>query len=104
MTTTYAEPTARTAAPSFAQRLDKLAEVAVRVGLNLAAGQELVITAPLEAVPLVRRITEHAYRAGATLVTTLYADDETALARVRFAPDESFARPEHWLHDGIATG
>ena|SRR5947209_915721 len=88
---------------SFAQRLDKLAEVAVRVGLNLAAGQELVITAPLEAVPLVRRITEHAYRSGATLVTTLYSDDETALARFRFAPDESFDRAANWLHDGIAT-
>ncbi|MBV9669484.1 MAG: aminopeptidase [Acidobacteriales bacterium] len=87
---------------SFAQRLDKLAEVAVRVGLNLRQGQELLITAPLEAVPLVRRITEHAYRAGALLVSTLYSDDETALARFRFAPDESFDRAATWLHDGIA--
>ena len=57
-------------ARSHAQLLDRLAEVAVRVGLGLKPGQELVITAPLEAVPLARRITEHAYRAGATLVTT----------------------------------
>ena len=45
-------------------RLDRLAEVAVRVGLGLAHGQEVVLTAPLDAVPLVRRITEHAYKAG----------------------------------------
>ena len=49
----------------FDARLDRLAEVAVRVGLGLAPGQELVLTAPLDAVPLVRRITEHAYKAGA---------------------------------------
>ena len=46
---------------TFDQKLDRLAEVAVRVGLGLRAGQELILSAPLEAVPLVRRITEHAY-------------------------------------------
>ena len=66
-------------ARSHVQLLDRLAEVAVRVGLGLKAGQELVITAPLEAVPLARRITEHAYRAGATLVTTFYSDEEATL-------------------------
>ena len=40
------------------QRIDRLAEVAVRVGLGLREGQELVMTAPLDALPLVRRITE----------------------------------------------
>jgi len=90
------------AQPSDAM-LDRLAEVAVTVGLGLARGQELVITAPLESVPLVRRITEHAYRAGALLVTTLYTDDETTLARFQYAPDESFDRAAVWLQDGLAA-
>ena len=51
------------------KKLDRLAEVAVRTGVNLAKGQELVITAPIEALPLVRLIAEHAYKAGAALVT-----------------------------------
>ena len=55
---------------TFDQKLDRLAEVAVQVGLGLRADQELIMSAPLEALPLVRRITEHAYRAGALLVTT----------------------------------
>jgi aminopeptidase len=42
--------------------LDRYAQLAVRSGLNLRKGQELLITAPLDAVPLVRRITEHAYK------------------------------------------
>ena len=66
---------------AFEAKLDRLAEVAVTVGLGLARGQELVITAPLDALALVRRITEHAYRAGAYLVTTLFTDDEATLAR-----------------------
>ena len=53
---------------SFEDKLDRLAEVAVRVGLSLREGQELVLTAPIDALPLVRRITDHAYRAGALLV------------------------------------
>lgn len=86
---------------AFEQKLDRLAEVAVRVGLGLQAGQELVISAPIEALPLVRCITEHAYRAGADLVTTLLADDALTLARYRFAPDASFDAAPGWLHDGI---
>ena len=92
-----------TAHNQVAGQLDRLGEIAVRVGLNLAPGQELVITAPLDAVPLVRRITEHAYKAGASLVTTFYADDESRLARFRYAPDEAFDVASGWLSEGIAN-
>jgi aminopeptidase len=88
---------------SFDEKLDRLAEVAVRVGLGLRAGQELVLTAPIDALPLVRRITDHAYRAGALLVTTLYADDPCVLSRFEHAPDESFDYAPAWLQDAIAT-
>ncbi|HAO2891901.1 TPA: aminopeptidase, partial [Escherichia coli] len=70
-------------------KLDRLAEVAVKIGLQLQAGQDLLITAPLAALPLVRRITEHAYKAGAGLVTSFYADEEATLMRYRHAPTES---------------
>ncbi len=88
---------------TFDEKLDRFALVAVRVGLNLQPGQELVITASLDQVPLIRRITEHAYKAGALAVTTLYSDDETALARYQFAPDASFDSTPKWLADGIAA-
>ncbi len=86
---------------SFDEKLDRLAEVAVRVGLNLRTGQELVLTAPTEALPLVRRVTEHAYRAGALLVTTFYSDDPCVLARYEHAPDASFDYAPAWLQDAI---
>ena len=85
------------------QKLELLAEVAVRVGLGLAEGQELVMTASLDALPLARRITEQAYRAGASLVTTLYSDDEATLMRYHYAPDAAFDKAAKWLYDGMGA-
>src|SRR5487761_2575235 len=88
---------------SHDEKLNRLAEVAVRVGLGLQAGQELVMTASIDALPLARRITEQAYRAGASLVTTLYSDDEAALMRYHFASDQSFDHAAKWLYDGMGA-
>ncbi|GAC1338583.1 MAG: aminopeptidase [Acetobacteraceae bacterium] len=90
-------------APTHEQRLDRLAEVAVRIGLGLAEGQELVLTAPLDAAPLVRRVTEHAYKAGAKLVTALYSDEPTTLARFQHAPATAFDYAPSWLFEGMAA-
>jgi aminopeptidase len=91
------------AATAFETRLDKLAALAVKVGLNLQPGQELVMTSPVEALPLVRRIAVHAYQAGATLVTPLIGDDEVALARYRHAAPEAFDVAPGWLFEGMAA-
>jgi aminopeptidase len=88
--------------PEIDRYLDRLAEVAVRVGLGIAPGQELVMTATLDAVPLVRLITAHAYKAGASLVTPLFTDEELTLLRFRYAPDVSFDVAPSWLFEGMA--
>ena len=84
-------------------KLDRLAEVAVRVGLNLQPGQDLVLTASVGALPLVRRIAEQAYKAGAGLVTPILSDDAVTLARYRHAPDAAFEASAGWLYDGMAA-
>jgi aminopeptidase len=84
-------------------RLDRLAETAIRVGLNLTPGQELVMTAPLDALPLARLISDHAYKAGASLVSTLITDDALTLSRFRHAPDASFDKASDWLFEGMAS-
>src|SRR5690348_3068954 len=88
--------------PEFAKNLDRLAEVAVRVGLGLGSGQELVMTATLDSVSLARLIIEHAYKVGAALVTTLFSDEQSALLRFRYAPDASFDAAPTWLYEGMA--
>ena len=83
-------------------KLDKLAEVAIKVGLQLQPGQDLVLTAPMAALPLVRRIVEHAYKAGAGIVQPIFADEEITLARYKYAANESFDRAPGWLYEGMA--
>ncbi|MBV1693861.1 MAG: aminopeptidase [Hyphomicrobiales bacterium] len=89
-------------AAAHAQRLDRLAEVAVRVGLGLKAGQAVVMTAPIEAADLTRLITRHAYKAGASLVTTLFEDEQAALIRYEAARPASFDHAAGWLYEGMA--
>ncbi len=95
-------PAVATTPLNFEQKLDQLAEVAIRVGLGLGRGQELLMTAPLDAVPLARRIAEQAYKAGASLVTTIYSDEEAVLARYHHAPNEAFDKAPNWLYNGMA--
>jgi aminopeptidase len=83
-------------------KLDRLAEVAVKVGLRLREGQDLLLTAPAVALPLVRKVAEHAYKAGAGIVTPILADDEFTLARYRYGRDFSFDRAAGWLYEGMA--
>jgi aminopeptidase len=83
-------------------KLDRLAEVAVKVGLRLQPGQDLLLTAPSVALPLVRRIAEHAYKAGAGIVTPFLSDEEITLARYRYGHSESFDRAAGWLYEGMA--
>jgi aminopeptidase len=90
------------ATPIDPVKLDRLAEVAIKVGLQLKAGQDLLLTAPTAALPLVRKIAEHAYKAGAGLVTPILSDEAITLARYRFGQDDSFDRAAGWLYEGMS--
>lgn len=83
-------------------KLDRLAEIAIKVGLQLQPGQDLVLTSSIAALPLTRKIVEHAYRAGAGLVTSIFTDDEITLARFRHGQDAGFDRAAGWLYEGMA--
>src|SRR5438477_5377588 len=83
-------------------KLDRLAEVAIKVGLRLQPGQDLLLTAPSVALPLVRRIAEHAYKAGAGLVTPFLSDEEITLSRYRYGHNDGFDRAAGWLYEGMA--
>jgi aminopeptidase len=79
-------------------------ELIVKVGINLRAGQRLLIIGPLanggvslEAAPLVRTIVASAYRAGAPLVEVLWGDEDVLRARFQHAPRESFKEFSDWL-------
>lgn len=88
--------------PDFDKKLAALARTAVRVGLGVVPGQQVIITAPVEAVPLVRLVTAEAYQAGASLVTVVYADDEMSLLRLKNATEKTLDETAEWFYAGVA--
>ena len=82
--------------------LTRLADLCVGFGLNLKAGQDLIITAPIEAVELVRKVTSAAYQAGAVNVIPFYADDAAQLARFEHGDPAIFDNAPEWLFKAMA--
>lgn len=88
--------------------LDVYSELIVRVGLNLRAGQRLLIIGPLasggvslEAAPLVRRVAARAYDAGAPLVEAVWGDEALQLTRFQRASRDSFGVTSAWLPSAL---
>jgi len=81
------------------ERLERYAELAVRFGANLAAGQTLFVSASLEHVPLARALTRAGYAAGARYVDVLYVDDHIRHALIELGPDEALDHTPQWLLD-----
>jgi aminopeptidase len=85
----------------FESRLDRLAEIAVRIGTNVQPGQRLIVNAPVEAVPLVRAIATHAYRAGAAGVTPMFADQQLGRIHLVEGNEASLDAAPGWLYEGL---
>ncbi|WP_208431307.1 aminopeptidase [Bartonella doshiae] len=84
------------------EMLNRLAEITVKVGLNLQEGQDLVLTSPVSALPFVRRIAYHAYKVGAGVVNPIFNDDVLSLMRFENAHIASFDHAPYWLYEGMA--
>ena len=82
----------------FDQLLGKYADVIVRVGLNLRKGQRLLVRAILEDAPLVRKVTESAYKAGAIFVDVLYIDERVSRIRFEHADPETITEVPSWIY------
>ena len=80
----------------FDQMLGKYADVVVSIGLNLRKGQRLLIRAILDDAPLVRKVTESAYKAGAVFVDVLYTDERLTHIRLEYANPESLSEVPDW--------
>ncbi|HWO74584.1 MAG TPA: aminopeptidase [Bacillus sp. (in: firmicutes)] len=81
---------------TFQQQLEKYAELAVKVGVNVQKGQTLVVTATFDAVEFVREVAKKAYEAGAKHVMVDWSDDELTRIKYQMAPDEAFTEYPIW--------
>ena len=80
-------------------RLEKYAELAVRVGANLQKGQTLFITAIVEHAPLVRALTRAGYAAGARYVDVLYSDQHVRKAKLQEGPETAVGYAPEWMKE-----
>ncbi len=85
----------------FQQALEKYAELAIKVGVNLQPGQRLWIRAvSLDVAPLVREVVAKAYQLGSRLVSVLWEDEQLDKIRYQYAPRDSFEEFPTWTSNG----
>jgi aminopeptidase len=79
------------------ERLERYAELVVRVGANVQPGQEVFLSASVEHRDLARALTRQAYRAGASYVNVNYQDAHVRRAMIELGPDEALTYSPGWL-------
>ena len=70
--------------------LEKYADLAVNIGINIQKGQKLLIRASTNTAPFTRLIAKKAFEAGAMDVEIFWNDEEIKRMRYDLAPDEAF--------------
>lgn len=86
---------------NFERNLEKYAELAVKVAINIQKGQTLVINAPIETAEFVRKASEIAYKAGAKNVHIEWSDEISTLIKFKHAPEEAFEEYPMWKAKGF---
>lgn len=88
---------------NFHQKLEKYADLAVRVGVNLQPNQNLTINASIEVVDFVRLVVKKAYEAGARNVFVEWSDDIITRTRFELASEDSLSDYPDWKAKGLET-
>ncbi|HEU4480515.1 MAG TPA: aminopeptidase [Actinomycetota bacterium] len=78
-------------------RLERYAELTIRVGANVAPGQDVHITAFVGQEDFARALAEASYRAGARYVDIWYWDPHSKRARLKHAPEDTLGWTPPWL-------
>ena len=79
------------------ERLRRYASLAIQVGVNLQAGQDLLVDASVDHAPLVRTAADAAYAAGARHVDVHYEDPRVLRAQVERGSDAALG----WTPPGL---
>jgi aminopeptidase len=85
------------AVATTAARVDRYADLAVRVGANVQPGQLVDVLARVEHAEVARAVARSAYRAGARYVDVLYSDQHVRRAMIERADDEVLSWTPPWL-------
>ena len=86
----------RVATEALSEQLDLYANLLVKKGAAIKAGQELVLQSPVERADFARRVVDAAYRAGAGHVTVIWADDAISRLTYENVGIEQLSRTPSW--------
>ncbi len=77
-------------------KIEKYAELLVRIGINIQKDQTLVIASPIECAEFARIVTVKAYEAGAREVVMRWLDEKSTKIRYQMASNEIFDEFPNW--------
>jgi aminopeptidase len=83
------------------ERLQRYAELAVRIGANVQPGQPVGVWAHVEQAEVARAVAREAYRAGARTVHVQYVDRHLRRAAIELGPEEELGRTADHVLDWI---
>ncbi len=84
-------------------RLERYAELVVRVGANVGPGQILFVLAQVEHAPLVRAVARAGYAAGARRVDVQYADQHVRRAMIELGPEDMLEYTPSWIEERFGS-
>ena len=83
------------------KKLDKYAEVVVKIGVSIQEGQSLLISAPIETAEFTRKVVKHAYNSGAKRVIVEWNDSQTSRLHIEKASEETLKEIPQWEIDKL---
>jgi aminopeptidase len=85
------------------ERLEKFADLVVRVGANVQPGQEVVVIYQVDHVPIARAVARAALRAGARRVLPVIGDLHLRKAAIELGPEEELGHTPEYQLDWMRT-
>lgn len=86
---------------TYDQRLNDYAKLVVEVGVNVQAGEPVLISCPVDGADFVRLLAKHAYERGATEIIMNWRDDTLDRLKYDYAPMEVFETVPQWAYDRL---
>jgi aminopeptidase len=83
------------------ERIERYAELAVRVGANVQEGQEVFLSTIPEHAEVASALTRQCYRAGASYVTVRYDDAHVTHAMIELGPDSALTYSPEWRKEAV---
>ena len=78
------------------ERLERYADLVVRIGIAAGPGRPVLILAALEHAPVVRALARAAYARAPRASTSNYADNHVRRAMIELGPEEALTDTPSW--------